>query len=507
MRSGSEYRSSLNDGRRVVFDGQIVDDVAHHPAFAGVVETIATMYDVAADPANGMQTEDPATGRPANCLWLPPRSAEDLRLRRAAHETWARVSHGWTGRSPDHVGAFLAAFAAHPDVFAQGDRDCSEAVRAYTQRLVDEDLYLAYAIIPPKVQTIPGSEPDEKAFVQVGVVDERDDGIVVRGSQFLATGAAIADEIFVSCIQPLKEGAEDFALSFALPAAAPGLTMYHRRPLAPQVASGFDQPLTSRFDEPDAVLVFDDVFIPWERVFAYRDRDVVRAQFFATGAHRLGNWQAQIRFLIKLEFIASVARRITKVSGADKDPGVRGKLGELASLVSIVDSAVTAAEATAEPDAAGMMVPGKRALYGVMGLQSELYPRVMSILRELSGSNVTQPPATIADLEHPETAPDLLRYIVSPGADTIERVRLYKLAWDMIGTEFAGRHQQYETFYAGAPAMVRGVYTLNNFGYEDLEPELDAFLDSIPLPQVPGAANSAGALGGASGTAPALADQ
>ncbi|GGA60130.1 4-hydroxyphenylacetate 3-monooxygenase oxygenase component [Pseudoclavibacter endophyticus] len=485
MRTGAEYRASLDDGRRVVFDGEVVSDVAHHPAFAGVVETIATMYDVAADPASGMQTADPETGRPANRIWLAPRTPDDLRLRRAAHETWARVSHGWTGRSPDHVGSFLAAFSAHPETFAAGVRDCSDAVRAYTRRLIDEDLYLAYAIIPPKVQTVPGSDPEDKVFVQVGVVDEREDGIVVRGSQFLATGAAIADEIFVSCIQPLKEGAEDFALSFALPAAAAGLTMYHRRPLAPQAASGFDQPLTSRFDEPDAVLVFDDVFIPWERVFAYRDLETVRAQFFATGAHRLGNWQAQIRFLTKLRFIASVARRITKVSGADKDPGVRGKLGELASLVSIVDSAVTAAEATAEPDAAGMLVPGKRALYGVMGLQSELYPRVMSILRELAGSNVTQPPATIADLEHPQSGPDLLRYIVSPGADTVERVRLYKLAWDMIGTEFAGRHQQYETFYAGAPAMVRSVYTLGNFGYDDLDPDLDAFLATIPLPSTP----------------------
>ncbi len=487
MRTGDDYKNSLRDGRRVVFGGEIVDDVTTHPAFTGVIDTIAAMYDVAADPASGMQMPHPETGEPTNRIWLPPRNAEELRLRRAAHETWAKVSHGWTGRSPDHVGSFLAAFAAHPEAF-DGVRDCSEAVRAYADRLAKEDLYLAYAIIPPKVPFTPGSDPADKEFIQVGVVDEREDGIVVRGSQFLATGAAICDEIFVSCIAPIAEGNEDFALSFVLPAAAEGLTMYHRRPLAPQAASGFDQPLTSRFDEPDAVLVFNDVFIPWEHVFAYRDRDVARAQFFATGAHRLGNWQAQIRFLTKLRFIASVAHRMTEVSGAQKDPNARGKLGELAALVSLVDSAVTAAEATAELDAQGMMVPGKRPLYGIMGLQAELYPRVMSILRELAGSNVTQPPATIHDLESPEFGPELMRYIKSPGADTVERVRLYKLAWDIVGTEFAGRHQQYEMFYAGAPSMVRGVYTVNNFGYEEFAPELEEFLDSIPLPQTPASA-------------------
>lgn len=482
MRTGSDYLASLKDGRRVYFDGKAATDIAHHPAFAGVARTIAHMYDVAADPTSGMQMTDPKTGKQVNRLWMPPRNADELKLRRQAHESWALVSQGWTGRSPDHVGSFLAAFAAHPDVFARGKRDCSEAVRNFTRRLIEEDLYLAYAIIPPKVQVVPGSEPGDKDFVQVGVVEERDDGIVVRGSQFLATGAAIADEIFVSCIQPLSEGSEDFAISFAVPAAAEGLKMHHRRPLAPQVASEFDAPLTSRFDEPDAVLVFDDVFIPWERVFAYRDLETVRGQFFATGAHRLGNWQAQIRFLTKLRFIAGVARRISQVSGSEKDPVVRGKLGELASIVSIVESAVIAAEATAELDDAGMMVPGKRALYGVMGLQAELYPRVMSIVRELAGSNVTQPPATIADLEGEETSADIMRYITSPGAEAVERARLFKLAWDIVGTEFAGRHQQYEMFYAGAPSMVRGVYTFQNADYDELLDTANSFLESFQTP-------------------------
>ncbi|WP_051813097.1 4-hydroxyphenylacetate 3-hydroxylase family protein [Streptomyces sp. NRRL S-340] len=483
MRTGAEYLSSLNDGRQVYLDGQAVDDVAKHPAFAGVARTVATMLDVAASPERGMQTTR-ADGTTVNKVFTAPYSREDLVERRRAIETWAEVSHGWIGRSPDHVGTYMAAFGAHPEVFTTETRDFSQNVRDYVQRVQDENLYLAYAIIPPQYSRATTASGWGEEFIQVGVVEEREDGIVVRGSQMLATGAAVADEIFVSCIKPLGPDDVDFAVSFAVPAAAEGLKLYHRRPYAPQASSEFDYPLTTRFDEPDALVVFDDVLIPWERVFACRDTDTVRRQFFGTGAHALGNWQAQIRFTAKLKFIASVARRVTQVNGTDRIPGVREKLGEIASLVSLIESAVLAAEYTAEPDESGLMIPGARALYGSMGLQSEMYPRVIAILRDLVGGGVLQLPATVRDLESDLTRGDLARYVKSPGVETTERVKLFKLAWDIIGTEFGGRHQQYEMFYAGAPFLVKGVYAFDNFGYESLLPELDAFLASVPGPDV-----------------------
>ncbi|MFF8882807.1 4-hydroxyphenylacetate 3-hydroxylase family protein [Streptomyces flaveolus] len=483
MRTGAEYLSSLNDGRQVYLDGQAVDNVAEHSAFAGVARTVATMFDVAAGPERGMQTTR-ADGTTVNKVFTAPYSLEDLVEHRRAIETWAEVSHGWIGRSPDHVGTYMAAFGAHPEVFTTDTRDFSQNVRDYVKRVQDENLYLAYAIIPPQYSRATTASGWGEEFIQVGVVEEREDGIVVRGSQMLATGAAIADEIFVSCIKPLGPDDVDFAVSFAVPAAAEGLKLYHRRPYAPQASSEFDYPLTTRFDEPDALVVFDDVFIPWERVFVCRDTDTVRRQFFDTGAHALGNWQAQIRFTAKLKFIASVARRVTQVNGTDRIPSVREKLGEIASLVSLIESAVLAAEYTAEPDESGLMIPGARALYGSMGLQSEMYPRVIAILRDLVGGGVLQLPATVRDLESDLTRGDLTHYVKSPGVETTERVKLFKLAWDIIGTEFGGRHQQYEMFYAGAPFLVKGVYAFNNFGYESLLPELDAFLASVPSPDV-----------------------
>lgn len=476
MRTGADYLASLNDGRTVIIDGAVAGDVTDHPAFAPVARTIAGLYDLAADPDSGMRYTAPETGRTANRVFSIPRSLEELRLRHDAIETWARHTHGWIGRSPDHVGTFLAAFAAHPEVFATGPRDFSANVTAYHRRVLDESLYVAYAIIPPQVSRATTASGWDGDYLQAGVVRETDEGLIIRGSQMLATGAAIADEIFVSCIKPLTPDDTDFAVSFVLPVSTRGLRLYCRRPFAPQAVSDFDYPLTTRYDEPDALVVFDDVLVPWDRVFVDRDVAAVRSQFFDTGAHILGNWQAQIRLVAKLEFIAGIARKVTSVNGTDRIPGVQEKLGELAAVVSSVQSAVLASEYTSAPDDAGIWLPSKPPLYGAMGLQSETYPRVIAILRDLTGGGVLQLPSSVADLTSPVSSADIARYVQSPGVPSEERVKLFKLAWDVIGSEFAGRHQQYEMFYAGAPFVVKGAYTYRNFGYEKHVASVDQFL-------------------------------
>lgn len=480
MRTSTDYLASLEDGRRVVVDGEPVKDVVENPAFAPIAHTIGHLFDLAADAGNDMQTEDPATGRAVNRLFLPPRDAEELTAYREAAQIWATATHGFVGRSPDHVGAFLAAFSRHPEAFADDrgpGQNLAENVRAFHRRLVERDLYVSYAIIPPQVSRATTAHAWEGDLIQVGVKEERPDGIVVQGAQMLATGAAVADEVLVSCIKPLQAEDEDFALSFTVPVNADGLTLYCRRPYAPGASSEYDYPLTSRFDETDALLVFDEVFIPWENVFVYKDVPGLRQQFFDTGAHALGNWQAQIRFATKLRFMAGLARKVAAVNGVDKFPGVVEKLGELASLVSIAESGVLAAEHTAYRDDQGLCRPGSRALYGAMGLQSEIHPRVVGILRDLAGGGVLQLPASVGELRNETTRHHMDRYVSSPGTPAEDRIKLFKLVWDAIGSEFAGRHQQYELFYAGAPFVVKG-YAYRNYGYDQPLAEVEEFLAS-----------------------------
>ncbi|MEV8637136.1 4-hydroxyphenylacetate 3-hydroxylase N-terminal domain-containing protein [Streptosporangium sp. NPDC051023] len=480
MRTGSDYLASLKDSRCIYVDGAPVEDVAHHPAFAPIANTIGALFDLAADPAANMTRIDPNTGTVVNRLFTTPRTREDLTAFRIAATTWARQTHGWVGRSPDHVGAFFAAFAAHPEAFDGGERDFAANVLAYQKRIMERDLYLSYAIIPPQVSRATTAHAWNGELIQVGVAEERADGIVVRGAQMLATGGAVADEIFVSCIKPLSAEDRDFALSFAVPVGAQGLKLYCRRPYAPSATSAYDYPLTTRFDETDALLVFDDVFIPWERVFVYRDVTGLHRQFFQTGAHVLGNWQAQIRLAVKLQFLAGLARKVAEVNGVDKFPGVVEKLGELASVASLVESAVLAAEYTAAPDEQGLWRPGARAVYGAMGLQAEFYPRVLAILRDLVGGGVLQVPSSVADMITPESRADIDRYIHSPNAPAEVRVKLFKLVWDAVGSEFAGRHHQYEMFYAGAPFVVKG-YAYRNYAFDGPLADVETFLSSYSI--------------------------
>lgn len=480
LRDGKSYLAALRDRREVYVDGRRVEDVTTHPAFAPAARTLAELYDLAADPASDMRAIDPETGVETNRIYLTPRSRDDLAAFRGAVATWARHTHGWMGRTPDHVAAFLDGFAAHPEAFtSEGTRghDFAANVRAYQRKLIAEQLYVSYAIIPPQVSRATTAHAWEGEHIQAGVVAERPEGLVLRGAQMLATGAAVADELMISCIKPLTDDDRDFAVSVVVPVATPGLKLYCRRPYATAATSGFDYPLSTRYDETDALLVLDDVVVPWDRVFVDRDVAGLRRQFFDTGAHQLGNWQAQIRLAVKMEFLAGLGRKMAAVNGVDRFPGVVEKLGELASLASTVESGVLAAEYTATADSAGVYRPGARALYGAMGLQSEIYPRALAILRDLAGGGVLQVPSSVEDLRVPEARADIDRYVQSPGVEAVERIQLFKLVWDAVGSDFGGRHHQYEMFYAGAPFVVKG-YAYRNYGFDPAVAAVESFTAS-----------------------------
>lgn len=488
MRTGDEYLSSIKaDGRTVYVDGQAVDDVTEHAAFQGVSRSIAAMFDIAAtDDAMTVQAAD--LGARINRVYAVPRSVEDLRARREAITRWSLLSHGFIGRGPDHVAGFFAGFGGAPEVFGDA-HGAATNVAGWHRRLAAESGYASYVIIPPQVDRSSAAGSWKDQLLQVGVLEERDGGIVVRGSQMLGTATAVSDYLFVSCIKPLQPGDDIYANSFIVPVNADGLKVYCRRPYAVGTVSSFDYPLTCRFDETDALVVFDDVFVPWENVFVYRDADLVRRQWYETAAHNLGNTQAQIRLVTKVKFLAGIARKIAKVNGIEKIPSVQERLGELASLAAVVEGMMLAAEAAAQVDNHGVARPHPRFLYGAMGLQSELYPRMLEVLRELSGGGVIQLPSSYRDLVSEETRADVDRYFAGASVSAEQRIKLFKLAWDAIGSEFGGRHHQYEMFYAGAPFVARA-NAFRNYGYEEALEQVDRFLDSY---DVTGAVQAMGA--------------
>jgi 4-hydroxyphenylacetate 3-monooxygenase len=488
-RSGGDFLASLRNGRSVFLDGQRVDDVQTHPAFAEGARTVAGLYDVANDPANRNLMTFPSErdGRPVNKCFLVPRTRQDLVSRRLAHKRWSDQTYGLLGRSPDHVAGFLAGFAGSTDYFAQAGAQFGENVRRLYEKVADEDLYVAYAIVHPTIDRSRPAHQQPEPNLYASVLTEVDGGAIIRGAQMLATGGAYADYAFVSVIAPLRPGDEDYALSFVVPTGAPGLKMYVRRPYAVGHTSVFDYPLSTRFDETDALLVFDDVLVPWENFFVYRDLDLTFGQFTQTAAHVLGNTQAQIRFWSKLQFLVGLVKRIADRNGQSEKMDVQAGIGDLAARAALVEGLILAAEEKCSVDRYGVVWPAPDMVYANQTLQSTIWPEAVLAAREMMGGSLIQLPSSVDDLLSPETSADVRRYVRWRDADATERVKLLKLLWDLTGSEFGARHVQYEMFYAGQPTVVK-TKEYRAYNWADAERLVDHCLDSYDTRTVSAAA-------------------
>jgi 4-hydroxyphenylacetate 3-monooxygenase len=476
LRTGSDYLRSLNDGRKVFLDGEAVADVSKHKAFREAARSVGRLFDIAADPANRelMTYTSPKTNEPVLRAYQIPTSHADLRQRRLFHEKWAEATFGLMGRSPDHVAGFFAGYAAVPEVFAKAGQEYADRVVAFYEKMRDEHLYLSYAIVPPQIDRSKPAHKQTDPALYAGVVKERDDGIVISGAQQLATGGVLSDWLQLSCIHPLQPGDENYANCLVVPMNAPGLKLYPRRPFALRADNSFDYPLSSRFDESDSYVVFDNVFVPWEHVFIYRNVEICRDQWWKTPAHLLGNHQAQVRYVTKLRFLAGLAQRMNEMTGNIAAPPVQVMMGELASFVSIYESMMLAHE-TVAPIENGVLWPSKVTLYAAMAMQSEFNGRMLEMVRELAGGAFITLPSSLADLESPETAADMERYMRSASTGAKDRVALMRLLWDFIGSEFGSRHAQYEKFYGGASFLVKtNVY--RNFDWKRAGALVDAAL-------------------------------
>src|SRR5438445_706974 len=227
------------------------------------------------------------------------------------------------GRTPDHVACVLTAFSAWRHLFDAGGARFGDNVVRFHARARDEDLYVTYAIVPPQVDRSRPAHRHPEPFLHPGVVRETSAGIVVRGAHAIATSATMADWLFVSYITPLVPGDEDYAISLVMPMNAEGLRLYPRRPFASLATSVYDYPLSSRFDEVDTTVVFNDDFVPWDQVFIYRNVDLVNTQFHDSPSHTTANFQALVRFGVKLEFMAGLAARLAELQALDAVLGLR----------------------------------------------------------------------------------------------------------------------------------------------------------------------------------------
>ena len=449
-KTGAEHIQSLKDGRTVYIDGKLVADVTEHPAFRNAVKSAGLLYDFQARPENiELLTFAPeGANRRVNRSWQMPRNYDEMVRRRKAMQAWAGVSYGFMGRSPDHLASALVGQRMGIEVFRKHSPDRAKAFADYFDYASRNDVFLTYVIINPQAQRGKAwGEQDDDLVARI--VDEDSGGVTIRGAKMLGTSSIMANEVFVANLQPLKPGEEDLAFSCALPMNAKGIRVLSRKSYEASAVSVFDNPLSSRFDENDALLYFDDVKVPWERLFVYRDTDTCRAQFHDTPGHAYQNYQAQIRLSVKIRFLVGLARRVTEAIGTTNIPSVSEQLGYLAAQASMVDAMLSGMEAS------GMQlgewyVPNKHFMYSAQVLTQDLYPKIVNTIRELAGGALIMLPSSVKDFTDPMLEKIIQSTQRSATMAPEQKVKFLKAAWDAIGSEFGSRHMQYEMFYAGA---------------------------------------------------------
>lgn len=456
IKDGTRHLASLQDGRSILIDGTTVRDPIVHPAFRNVTRTAAKLYDFQAAPENqALMTFDTGTGHRVNRAWQLPTSYAELVERRKALVAWAEVHCGFLGRSPDHVASCLAAMAMGADLFEKHGAGRGSALRSYYEYARDNDLYLAYVIIDPQADRSKAAGEQKDAFLTAAICDEDAGGITIRGAKMLGTSAIMANDILIASLRPVREGDASYAFTASIPVGSKGLKLLSRRSYEANASSRFDYPLASIWDENDAIVYFDDVKIPWDRVFVHRNPTMSQAQFHDTPAHSYQNYQSMIRLSVKLRYLVGLAHRITEVIGTTNFPQVRDTLGELASDAGMIDAYVHAMEAKGG-HFGPYFVPDKATLYSCQVKAQKLYPKVIETIRELAGGGMIMLPSSADDFANPEARAIIEKTMLSPATDAEGRVKLFKLAWDSVGSEFASRHTQYEMFYSGARHFVTG---------------------------------------------------
>ena len=479
-RTGKEYIAGLKDRPREVWiEGERVKDVTTHPGLRNGVQAVAALYDMQHDPAlrEEMTFASPSTGDPVGLSFQIPRTAEDLVRKREMMSHWAWASCGMMGRSPDFMNSIFTAWAGSADYFAQDRPEFKQNVLNYHEFLRENDVTLTHALVNLQRSRTPAAADNLAGEVALTAIKQTDAGLVVRGSRVLATLGPISDEIAIYPVASHRLADDDWkhSFSFSIPCDTPGVKFLCRESFD-QGRSHFDHPLGSRFEEMDTVVFFDDVLVPWERVFLLGDVELCNGYGTGTMSNAHTGYQVLNRCVIKAEFVLGLSDLIVETLGSGSIPHVQEQVAEIITYRDMLRACLRAAEADARPNQWGMMCPAMgpiqagRAMFG-----RTLFPRMIEIIQLLSTSSLMALPVE-ADFEA-GIAPEVNRYLATDTANAWDRARLFHLAWDTSCSSFSGRQVLYERMFGGNPVR-NAMMLFNNYDKEPFRQKVQAFLDS-----------------------------
>ena len=463
IRTGEDYLAGLRDGRDVWTRGKRVEDVTTEPGIARGAATLASFLDRQHDDEwRGTVTYVDDDGDRCAMAYKAPRSVDDVKARGRAYYTWAKWSNGMFGRTPDYKNASLMAFAHATSFLEQGAKGPGGAAMAanmvnFYDHARKNDLVLTHTLVNPTFNHAQAASGKFSDKVALQVVEERADGIVVNGARLLATLGPLADEIevFPSTVLRATEENVPFAFAFALPIATPGLRLICRDTYD-EGKSNFDAPLASRYEEMDAVVIFDNVLVPWERVFMYGQPELCNQAFNATNAVVHMMHQVACGKLAKAEFMVGLLCAIAAATGRDKDLHTKGLIAEVMQMTESVRAMLFSAEAQAHEDEFGNFIPLRGPIDTSRNMFPKMYPRMVEILQLIGSSSLMATPAE-ADFEN-GLADDVEQYFQLANMESRDRVALYRLAHDVAISGFGSRQALYERFFFGPPALMASAY-------------------------------------------------
>jgi 4-hydroxyphenylacetate 3-monooxygenase len=454
--TGAEYLESIRDGREIWIYGERVKDVTTHPAFRNTARMIARLYDAMHDPARkSMLTSPTDTGNGGftHKFYLPAKNAEEMVGARDAIAGWARMTYGWIGRSPDYKAAFLATLGANADYYAP----YQDNARRWYKTVQEEVAFVNHAIVNPPVDR---DKPlDEVKDVYMHVEKETDGGLIVSGAKVVATTSSLTHLNFIANNGALPIKTREFAFVCIVPTDAKGVKLFCRPSYelaAATVGTPFDYPLSSRMDENDSILVFDKVFVPYENVFAYGDIEKVNNFFPRSGFLPRFMFQGCVRLAVKLDFLAGLLLKAVEATGARDFRGVQANVGEVLAWRNCFWGLTDAMARTPTTWTPGYVLPNLDYGLAYRVMASIAYPKIKEIIENSLASALIYLPSSALDFQNPDIRPYLDQFVRgSNGYSAIDRVKLMKLMWDAIGTEFGGRHELYERNYFGNHESIR----------------------------------------------------
>lgn len=465
IRTGDEYRDSIRDGRVVYIDGERVDDVPSHPAFKPLVDARARIYDMAHEPATRdvMSYVDPLTGERNPIGPRLPHEQQDWWDKRRAVDAVLDDVGGIITRVGDETVGEMWSLYDGQDVLNEIDPRFSENIRRHVQRAAVEDPFHVSANTDPKGDRSKKPQ-DQDPDMLLHVVKETENGIIVRGAKF-ETAAAYANQAFVKPTIANWGDSEqsDYAVGFIASMGAPGMKHICRSGFAGR-GSVEDYPLSNKFDEIDTLIIFDDVFIPWEDVLFYQHTKA--AAYIRATLHRYSAFPFVQRTLRYADLLIGTAMLNARQTGLEKQQAVQEKLAQLAVWREGINAHLTAAIATAETSPGGLLMPNQSLLYTGRVLAMSQLAQMMHIARDLIGGQVCVTPSK-ASFQHPDLKPWLDKYYtINENWESEDRRRLLAFARDLVNSDYAGHRLTFQLF-AQSPPFAHLLAVYRNFDFDE----------------------------------------